>query len=1036
MNTKSLFCSVTTLLLFTMACSVKEEDVVTEAVTSLELEFIAESAEGQTKTALQADEKSIWWSPADEISIFYGASEGCKFTSTNTEEVAKTVFRGTLDAFTGETEAGDFNYFWAVYPYSAAVSCDGNSVVAYLSDQQVGKAGSFAPNTNIAIAKSLGLSLGFYNACSWFRFSVKKEGVKRVIFRGNNNEVVAGQFSITMDGNGTPTAPTVLDGKKEIVLTMPENGTFTVGEMYYITLLPQVFQNGFTVTFETDGEIGSRSITAKATYLRSKYNSGVDFDKNVEYVGKQGAPLKFKSTGLTSISLTKTGGPDAITLEYKVDNGEWTSYTIGEAIDLTDGQELSFRAGASGNALFSKSYNKYYKFTVTGSGTVTASGNIMSLLNREGGLIIPNSYCFYRLFENCSKLTSAPEMPATTLAQGCYQYMFYDCTGLTTAPKLPATTLAVGCYNGMFHGCTSLISAAELSATTLAESCYDGMFRGCTCLTSAPELPATTLAVSCYNDMFYGCVSLTTAPALPATSLAQSCYYSMFRGCTGLTSAPELPATTLAASCYDDMFGGCTRLTSAPELPATTLTQMCYRSMFAGCTGLTSAPELPATTLAQECYDSMFQGCSGLISAPALPATSLRWYCYEYMFSGCTGLTSAPELPATTLTNYCYLAMFEGCTGLTSAPELPATALAKCCYSGMFRGCTGLTSAPELPATTLSEACYHMMFYGCTGLTSAPELLATALAEACYKKMFYGCTGLTSAPELLCTYTEDYCYQEMFYGCTNLNYIKMLATSLFEDDILNWVVGVAETGTFVKSSSATWDLTGNSGVPSGWTVLTAVPTPEAVDLGLPSGIKWASFNIGASAPEEYGDYYAWGEVEPYYNSQDPLTWKDGKTGYNWASYKWCNGFYDNKLTRYCPLDKTSYWDGVGSPDDMTKFSDNNYVDDVAWAILGGNWHIPTDEEWTELRTQCTWTWTTMNEVKGWSIAADNGNSIFLPRAGNWENTVKEMAYGKYWSSSLRSTYPVESMCVRFSSSSFDQISNNRCNGYSIRPVTE
>ena len=64
--------------------------------------------------------------------------------------------------------------------------------------------------------------------------------------------------------------------------------------------------------------------------------------------------------------------------------------------------------------------------------------------------------------------------------------------------------------------------------------------------------------------------------------------------------------------------------------------------------------------------------------------------------------------------------------------------------------------------------------------------------------------------------------------------------------------------------------------------------PDAIDLGLPSGLKWASFNLGASAPEEYGDYYAWGETEPYYNSQDALIWKEGKeSGYSWASYKWC-----------------------------------------------------------------------------------------------------------------------------------------------------
>lgn len=289
MNTRWLSFLVMTALLMTGACSQKETQNNPEKEFSKELVFIATIFEEQTKTAFQDDETSIWWSPGDAISIFYGASEGSKFTSTNDTEVAKTTFRGTLNAFTGMSESGDFNYFWAVYPFSAAVSCDGSSVVANLSDRQAGKAGSFAPNTNVTIAKSLGLSLAFYNACSWFRFSVKKEGVKRVIFRGNNNEDIAGTFQISMDDDGLPTAPEVILGKKEIVMELPNYEAFEVGSMYYITLFPQVFEKGFTVTFETDTETGSRSINARATYLRSRYNTGRDFDKDIVYGPESGS---------------------------------------------------------------------------------------------------------------------------------------------------------------------------------------------------------------------------------------------------------------------------------------------------------------------------------------------------------------------------------------------------------------------------------------------------------------------------------------------------------------------------------------------------------------------------------------------------------------------------------------------------------------------------------------------------------------------------------------------------------------------------
>jgi hypothetical protein len=147
-------------------------------------------------------------------------------------------------------------------------------------------------------------------------------------------------------------------------------------------------------------------------------------------------------------------------------------------------------------------------------------------------------------------------------------------------------TMAANCFFGMFNICTKLTTAPSLPATTLADSCYRGMFSGCTGLTTAPELPATTLADSCYRGMFSGCTGLTTAPSLPATTLTDMCYYHMFKGCTGLTTAPSLPATTLADYCYYYMFNNCTSLTTVPNLPATTLTDSCYYGMFYGCSTL------------------------------------------------------------------------------------------------------------------------------------------------------------------------------------------------------------------------------------------------------------------------------------------------------------------------------------------------------------------------------------------------------------------------------------------------------------------
>jgi hypothetical protein len=379
--------------------------------------------------------------------------------------------------------------------------------------------------------------------------------------------------------------------------------------------------------------------------------------------GQTMTPLTLTAlTAGSKVTLNKVGSPPSVALEYST-GGAWSTYTIGAEITLASaGDYIKFRGD---NSTFSTTANDYYQFAM--SGTIGASGNVMSLVDSTCELLtIPGSSCFRGLFRGCTSLTTAPALPATTLAAECYRGMFNGCTGLTTAPALPATTLAANCYSSMFRDCTSLTTAPALPATTLAQYCYSEMFQGCTSLTTAPALPATTLATWCYSAMFYDCTSLTTAPALPATTLATSCYQSMFRGCASLTTAPALPVTTLATSCYQSMFRDCPSLTTAPALPATTLETNCYRDMFRGCSNLTTAPALPATTLAEYCYYYMFQGCASLTTAPALPATTLATSCYMSMFYGCTSLTTAPALPATTLATNCYYYMFYGCTKLSS----------------------------------------------------------------------------------------------------------------------------------------------------------------------------------------------------------------------------------------------------------------------------------------------------------------------------------------------------------------------------------
>lgn len=142
-------------------------------------------------------------------------------------------------------------------------------------------------------------------------------------------------------------------------------------------------------------------------------------------------------------------------------------------------------------------------------------------------------------------------------------------------------------------------------------------------------------------------------------------------------------------------------------------------------------------------------------------------------------------------------------------------------FCTLFYGCTTIKNVDSkfLPATTLYFDCYAHMFENCTSLVTAPELPATMLHRDCYAYMFKGCTSLTTAPELPATELIYECYLGMFEGCTNLSEITMLATNITADNCLtNWVDGVASDGTFIKHPKMNSLPTGNSGIPSGWTV--------------------------------------------------------------------------------------------------------------------------------------------------------------------------------------------------------------------------
>ena len=403
------------------------------------------------------------------------------------------------------------------------------------------------------------------------------------------------------------------------------------------------------------------------------------------------------NTDNSTVALSKTEGQTEVSLEYSTDDGEeWLAYTIGTAVTLNDaGDKVYFRNVGTAET-FSTANDIYNFFTMTGS--IAASGNVMSLVDQScKTTTIPCDYCFCKLFLDCTALTAAPELPATTLAERCYYYMFQDCTALTTAPELPATTLEVSCYHSMFNGCSALTTAPKLPATTLANICYGNMFNGCSALTTAPELPATELKTGCYNNMFNGCSTLTTAPELPATELYMNCYNSMFNGCSALTTAPELPATTLANQCYSNMFNGCEKLndikvafTVWKPTNATTkwVTSVPTTGTFSCPEGLeqtTGESGIPEGWTVKNTYDLAITSETGwasmCVNLPLIVPTGVDVY-YASAVEGST--ITLTQIPANTVMAAKTAVIVKGAKGTVSFPISGATATS---YPGnLFQG--------------------------------------------------------------------------------------------------------------------------------------------------------------------------------------------------------------------------------------------------------------------------------------------------------------------------------------------------------------
>ena len=562
---KNISLSLAVLLLLLTGCG--QEPLPQE---EMEITIQAMMAENpNTKTIIQDGTTSVLWEPRDEVIVFY-KTYGSRFISNNTEPSGRADFTGTLTVtgFFGEGFTVD-TPLWAVSPYRADAVSDGESVTTTLISEQTGRAGSFAKNTFITLAKSTNTFMGFYNVCGGVRFSLTHEGIKEIVFQGQNNEDIAGKVKLSFV-DGTPAVQEVVDGQKTITLSAPDNGTFETGKWYYIVALPGTLSSGFKMTFNTATQYGTLTSPSSRTIKRGIFGSLADADKGVTFKKKEGS--------------NEPNPEDNIQFKDPI-----AKYACVDKFDTNGDGEVSYAEAAAATSLSGlfTNWNTVTEFDeIRYFTSVTSTVGVFSGLSKLTHITIPDQITTLGNFQNCSALDTV-KLPAAL--SSLPTYCFSGCSDLKSV-TLPTGITTIPNY--AFQGCTALETLVVPSTIT---SIGQYAFSGCTVLTCV-DMPLGFKTIG--NYAFQNCQAILSV-VFPAslTSIGQYAY----SGCTGL----EAVTIGSSASLGQYAFSGCTSLISATVGDGASMGSY----TFSGCTALASVI-LPSdlTSIPSNC----FQNCSRL----------------------------------------------------------------------------------------------------------------------------------------------------------------------------------------------------------------------------------------------------------------------------------------------------------------------------------------------------------------------------------------------------------------------------------------
>lgn len=1046
------------------ACSCADMQEAPES-TGIQLVLTAyQEGTPDAKTAVEDGGKQVFWEPGDEIKAFSGSRTG-RFT-------ANVSGLTTVAEFTGHLEGSDPDVadIWAVYPYSDEASFDGESITTVIPSVQVARPGTFAQGANVAIAHSSTTSLQFYNVGGGIRFIVSEDGIKSVLLESLNGELISGSVHIGFSGE-SPSVLDVANGSSCIFLSPQDGGSFTPGVWYYLVSVPGTLENGFRLIFYKDDSTGSLEYNKGLTIRRKTFASVHNADASVAFISNENVDnsiQEFSELISPCVTSDMTAQEQISSLVTEIEsNPTVESVEVGESstsIQLKTGETLIYpydypsafddpEEGGSGNR------QKRYPDTRSNSldnGYFDASVVIFNLFSDQSGRKNQN-----KLMENVKY----------TLENGTYK---------KSVCYLGLEDFTVDNVMNAIKN-NSIIFFSTMGSTNSKYICTGEEYLvGKPVAELTPAGSTHFVTIEKYEDKYKG----KKRYALDVRYLMEQYKGPLmyFASCNSLKGDFKDVKARVVGWDGINQCGQAFALIIADYLAG-------GRSLGAflkdfteehNQTGVIVDPLKTGTKLKYlndgwigyhdvGFYESVLKKNMTIVSP--VPGS-----CVKAKSKYTISLSYDNPDPSNIITDgkNCvyengnrYFLGFDDMSGESqwTSHYLYADKNSKVNYTdkNFGAGVWRITLLEQGPKDSHGYEVGHSFLIMHKGYENNDIEIEDEMPEPDVKSLGASvetqgvlATGVVINRTMDGLHTGFQLYQltagDMSQTLSSNDLLQLVSQGAMISSSVEYqgyygvmLKDLAQGGKYLVRAFAT-DETNSTyygevlSFQFGEEVTPPAadyPIPEAIDLGL--SVKWASFNLGASKPEEYGDYFAWGETEPYYEpgyaqSGSPV-WKAGKeSGYNSPSYKWCT-IDINHLTKYC-FDN-SYWASSAPMDNKTVL---DFEDDAAYMGLGDSWRMPTDVNWKELRDNCTYEWTTIAGVNGILVTGPNGNSIFLPAAGyRYAPYLKEFgSYGCYWSSSLATDSSCSAQSVHFYSYNsyaiFNRSSDYRDYGLSIRPV--